>query len=239
MRIAIVSDIHGNRTAFEAVLIDLRQTAPDLVLHGGDLADGGASPSEIVDQIRDLGWSGVVGNADQMLFDPQTLTDAARQSPGLQALLPKIEEMAAVTRELLGDERLGWLRGLPLAHLRDELALVHAGADTAWRAPSPEASDTELQSAYKSLNRPLAIYAHIHRPYIRAVGDFIVANTGSVSLPYDGDRRASYLLLDNLQPSIRRVEYNIEKEKLALIDSGFPYAGWLAKTLSTGRFQLP
>ena len=54
MRIAIVSDIHGNRTAFEAVLADLRQTSPDLILHGGDLADGGASPAEIVDQIREL-----------------------------------------------------------------------------------------------------------------------------------------------------------------------------------------
>ena len=56
MRIAIVSDIHGNQTAFEAVLADLRQTSPDLILHGGDLADGGASPAEIVDRIRDLGW---------------------------------------------------------------------------------------------------------------------------------------------------------------------------------------
>ena len=51
MRIAIVSDIHGNRTAFEAVLADLKQTSPDLILHGGDLADSGASPAEIVDRI--------------------------------------------------------------------------------------------------------------------------------------------------------------------------------------------
>jgi predicted phosphodiesterase len=55
MRIAVVSDIHGNRTAFEAVLADLRQTSPDLILHGGDLPHGGSSPAEIVDQIRDLG----------------------------------------------------------------------------------------------------------------------------------------------------------------------------------------
>ena len=46
MRIAIVSDIHGNRTAFEAVLADLTQTSPDLIFHGGDLADGGANPAE-------------------------------------------------------------------------------------------------------------------------------------------------------------------------------------------------
>ena len=78
MRIAIVSDIHGNRTAFEAVLADLRHTSPDLILHGGDLADGGASPVEIVDRIRDLGWQGVVGNTDEMLFMPESLEEFAK-----------------------------------------------------------------------------------------------------------------------------------------------------------------
>src|SRR6185503_7755585 len=62
MRTAILSDIHGNLTAFEAVVADLRETSPDLILHGGDLADGGASSAVIVDRIRDLGWAGVVGN---------------------------------------------------------------------------------------------------------------------------------------------------------------------------------
>jgi 3',5'-cyclic AMP phosphodiesterase CpdA len=50
MRIAIVSDIHGNQTAFEAVLADLRQTSPDLILHGGDLADTGSSPVDLSDR---------------------------------------------------------------------------------------------------------------------------------------------------------------------------------------------
>ncbi|MFZ0593690.1 MAG: metallophosphoesterase, partial [Bryobacteraceae bacterium] len=68
MRIAIVSDIHGNRTALEAVIADLRQMSPDLTFHGGDLAHGGASPAETVDRIRDLGWQGVLGNTDEMLF---------------------------------------------------------------------------------------------------------------------------------------------------------------------------
>src|ERR1039457_4332163 len=86
MRIAIVSDIHGNRTAFEAVLTDLRQTSPDLILHGGDLADGGSSPVEIVDRIRDLGWLGVVGNTDEMLSMPETFEEFASQSPKLHTL---------------------------------------------------------------------------------------------------------------------------------------------------------
>src|SRR5277367_6563746 len=109
MRIAIVSDIHGNRTAFEAVLADLRQTAPDLIFHGGDLADAGASPAEIVDRVRDLGWLGVIGNTDEMLAVPEALADFAKQSPKLKELFAAIEEMAAATRAALGEERLAWL----------------------------------------------------------------------------------------------------------------------------------
>jgi predicted phosphodiesterase len=86
MRIAVVSDIHGNRTAFEAVLADLRQISPDLILHGGDLAHGGASPAYIVDRIRDLGWQGVMGNTDEMLPMPESLKEFARQTPKLQSL---------------------------------------------------------------------------------------------------------------------------------------------------------
>src|SRR3954452_19265678 len=102
MRIAIVSDIHGNRTAFEAVLADLRDTSPDLVLHGGDLADGGAGAIDIVDRIRDLGWEGVVGNTDEMLFDPESLARFAAQTPAMRPLLPAIEAMASWTRSALG-----------------------------------------------------------------------------------------------------------------------------------------
>jgi predicted phosphodiesterase len=87
MRIAIVSDIHGNRTAFEAVLADLKQTSPDLILHGGDLADSGASPSEIVDRIRELGWAGVVGNTDEMLFAPSRCRNSRNNRPDCSLLL--------------------------------------------------------------------------------------------------------------------------------------------------------
>src|ERR1700675_113968 len=113
MRIAILSDIHGNRTAFEAARGDLKQTAPGLTLHGGDLADAGASPVEIVDRIRDLGWQGVVGNTDEMLFRPESLEEFANNPPRMQSLFAAIREMAAATREALGEERLAWLRDLP------------------------------------------------------------------------------------------------------------------------------
>lgn len=239
MRVAVVSDIHGNRTAFDAVLEDLRQTAPDLVLHGGDLSDGGSSPTEIVDQIRDLGWPGVMGNTDEMLARPESLTEFASQSPKMQPLFAVIGQMAAATRERLGEERIAWLRSLPLAQRHTSLAVVHASPDSPWRAPSPGASDQELQSIYEPLGASIAVHGHIHRPYIRGVSGMIVANSGSVSLSYDGDPRASYLLLDNSTPTIRRVSYDIDREIRALQASAMPHADWIAKILRAALFLAP
>jgi putative phosphoesterase len=239
MRIAIVSDIHGNRTAFEAVLEDLRQTAPDLVLHGGDLADGGSSPVEIVDQVRDLGWQGVMGNTDEMLTRPESLTEFASQSPKLQPLFTVIAEMAAAARERLGADRLAWLRSLPREQRHGPLALVHASPESPWRAPSPDASDEELRASYASLGASIAVHGHIHRPYIRNISGMIVANSGSVSLSYDGDPRASYQLWDGSTPSIRRVAYDIEREIRELHASALPHADWIAKILRSTSFAMP
>lgn len=246
MRIAIVSDMHGNLTAFEAVLADLRETAPDLILHGGDLADGGAGPAEIVDRIRALGWPGVVGNTDELLFRPASLTEFASQSAQtLQPIFAAVEEMAASTREALGEERLAWLQRLSRQLIHGPVALVHASPENLWRAPSPEATDAELDQVYRPLGQPIAVYAHIHRSYLRRVAavrgveGITVANTGSVSLSYDGDRRSAYLLLDGLEPTIRRVEYDVGKELKALSESSLPHADWIARTIEAARPQMP
>jgi predicted phosphodiesterase len=119
------------------------------------------------------------------------------------------------------------------------MALVHGRPDTAWRAPMLDASDDELTATYGPLGHAIAVYAHIHRPYIRSVGRIVVANTGSVSLPYSGDPRAAYLLLDGSEPMIRRVEYDVEAEISALKNCGMPHSDWIASMLRTGRFQTP
>jgi predicted phosphodiesterase len=239
MRIAIVSDIHGNRTAFEAVLADLRQTSPDLILHGGDLPHGGASPAAIVDQVRDLGWQGVLGNTDEMLFDPESLTRFASQAPHLQPLWSAIEEVAAATRDALGAERLAWLSTLPRIQIRGPMALVHASPASLWRAPAHDAPDAELDAIYSPLGQPIAIYAHIHRSFVRTAGGITVANTGSVSLSYDGDRRAAYLLLDDSNPTIRRVEYDVDRELKALAACELPHSDWTARMLQSASPQMP
>jgi putative phosphoesterase len=239
MRIAVLSDIHGNLAALEAVLADLRQTSPDLILHGGDLADAGANPVEIVDRIRDLGWEGVAGNTDEMLFRPESLDEFAKQSPAPGSLFAAIGEMAAATREALGEERIAWLRGLPRMQTHGSMGLVHASPESMWRAPAADADDAALEAVYAPLGRPLAVYGHIHHSYIRSVAGMVVANSGSVSLSYDGDRRAAYLLLDESTPTIRRVEYNVDLELKALSACGRPHADWVAKILSSARPQLP
>ncbi len=237
MRIAIVSDIHGNRTAFEAVLADLRLTAPDLVFHGGDLADTGSSPVEIIDRIRDLGWPGIVGNTDEMLFKPASLTDFASRAPALRPMFTAIEDMAACTRAKLGDERLAWLAALPYQQMHAGMALLHGSPESCWRAPAPEAPDQDLEAIYGPLRAPVVVYGHIHWPYIRRITNLTVANTGSAGLSYDGDPRAAYLLLDDSAPSIRRVEYDLDREIKALTASGMPHADWVARTLRSAAPQ--
>ncbi len=236
MRVAIVSDIHGNRRAFEAVVADLRQVTPDLVLHGGDLAYGGAHPADIVDQVRALGWPGVRGNTDEMLWAPEGLAEFAARQPKLGPLLAIIQEMIPPTLASIGEERLRWLERLSQQYSGEGFSLVHASPDDLWRAPMPNASDEELQSTYASLRAPIVVYGHIHRPYIRRLPGMTVANTGSVSQSYDGDTRASYLLIDGESVTIRRVEYDVESEAKELLSSGLPHADWLSRILLAGKY---
>ena len=239
MRTAIVSDIHGNLTALEAVLADLKFASPDQILHGGDLAHGGSHCAEVVDRIRDLGWPGVCGNTDQMLWAPEELHKFATTAPKLQLLFAIIDELIPATCAQLGQDRIEWLKTLPLLERRGPVALVHASPGDLWRAPLPDASDQELSAVFRPLDASVAVYGHVHRPFVRELRAITVANTGSVGLSYDGDVRASYLILDDTKISIRRVEYDIEREARAMMGSGLPHADWICQTLRAGRYVPP
>jgi len=239
MRVAIVSDVHGNRRAFEAVLADLRQVAPDLVVQGGDLAYGGAHPAEIIDQIRALGWPGVRGNTDEMLWSPESLSGFAAKTPQLGSLLGRINDLIPPTLASIGEERLRWLQGFPERYVGEGFSLVHASPGDLWRAPMHNASDEELRSTYAPLGSEIVVYGHIHRPYVRRVGEMTVANTGSVSQSYDEDRRASYLMIEGERVNIRRVEYDVESEAKELLRSGLPHAEWMSRILLAGQYVPP
>jgi putative phosphoesterase len=234
VKLAIVSDIHGNLAALEAVLEDLREVKPDLVVHGGDLVFNGPHPAECVDRIRELGWPGVMGNTDEALWTmPPTLSENTVRIFGV---------IAGATTSLLGAERVAWLKTLPLEWRDGErVALVHGVPGDTWKIVQPDASDAEIREIYGPLDAELVVYGHIHRPFVRNVSDFTLANSGSVGMPFDGDRRAAYLLVEDGRPEIRRVGYNVRRYVADLERSGYPTSRWLverAKTATSAALAL-
>ncbi|HWG87395.1 MAG TPA: metallophosphoesterase family protein [Candidatus Acidoferrales bacterium] len=239
MRIAIVSDIHGNLTALEAVIADLRMQAPDLVLQGGDLPYGGCHAAEVMDRVAELGWPGVMGNTDEVLWNGDGLRRMMAEAPKLGPLLKMIEECAVATNYLIGESRLKQLQLLPMEIREDDLVLVHAAPGDLWKAPTDPLDDAALENVYGSLGATTVVYGHIHRPFIHQLPKFTVCNSGSVGMPYDGDSRASYLLLTEGRPEIRRVEYDVEREVSSLLTSNYPHKEWFAEVRRRGAYVPP
>jgi predicted phosphodiesterase len=236
LRLAVVTDIHGNLGALDAVTRDLERRGVEQVVHGGDLCLMGSSPAEVVDRIRELGWPGVVGNADELLWRAEAKAEQLERAPKLAAWLDTLfDEYAPHTRELLGEDRIAWLRDLPERLDVEPLTVVHAAPGDLWRAPMPDADEDTLTAVYGEL-RPRVAYGHIHRPYIRHIDGLTVANCGSVGLPWDRDPRASYLLVEDGEPQIVRLDYDVEREARALRESDHPDADRLATMRREGRF---
>src|SRR5262245_18635985 len=239
MRIAVVSDIHGNLSALEAVIADLRVISPDLVVHGGDLVGSGSRPAEVIDLIRDLQWPGVVGNTDEMLWAPGRLVEVLK-SPQLHALRDVLlKDVVPATLHAIGEDRLAWLRRLPVAWSAESLSVVHASPGNVWRGPMPDATDEELESTFGPLDERTVVYGHTHRPFVRQLKSLTIANSGSVSLSYDGDPRASYAVVEDGKVRIRRVSYEIEEEVGRLLEISYPQADWIAAILRTGSYVPP
>jgi len=239
MRVAVVSDVHGNLTALEAVIADLRKVAPDVVLQGGDLPFGGARPREVVDRVRELRWAGVRGNTDEILWAPESLREFAASAPPLKKPLEITEQLRAWACPKLGAERIAWLESMPMVQRSGELAVVHASVQDTWRGPGRDAGEAEFEKAFGMLGARVVVYGHIHVPFVRNIGEWTVANAGSVSLSYDGDGRASYALVDGEKVEIRRVAYDVEREAEAAKTAGMPHSKWLGTCLRAGRYVAP
>jgi putative phosphoesterase len=240
MRIAVIADIHGNLTALEAVARDLEQTAPDVVYHAGDLAASGPRQADVVDFVRGRGWQGVYGNTDEMLWAPEKLDEILAKNPA-RGELRKIlfEEVAPFAAANLGDKRMRWLRSLPIEIRVADTLILHASPGDTWRSPLAHDTDKKFAETYGSVAANLVVYAHIHHPHIRRLPNLTVVNTGSLSLAYDGDPRAKYLVITGREPTHRFVEYDVEAEAKLLQERQHPRAEWLAAILRTGKYQPP
>jgi len=236
MRIAVVSDIHANLTALEAVIADLRTTGVDLVVQGGDLLSGGSRPADVIDRVRELKWPGVYGNADEACWAPCRISETL-QRPELHRIRDLfLSYTVPTTLREIGGERLEWLTHLPLRWSNGDIAVVHAGPDDAWQFTPATAPDEQLEHIYGGLGARVVVYGHIHQPFVRRLGRFTVVNSGAVSLSFDGDNRASYALIDGDQVEIRRVAYDVEEEIRLLRDSDDPFASSTIETLRSGRY---
>lgn len=236
MRIAILSDIHGNLRALEAVIRDIDRQSPDLVLQGGDLAVYGPRPAEVIDRIRELGWPGVVGNTDELLWNANARAVQEARAPKLHKWLSVLFDHAGpATKEMIGPDRLAWLQTLPLEQRIDDLLLIHASPGDLWRAPMPDADDANLKDVFGGNGAAMVIHGHIHRPYVRLIGRLTVVNSGSVGWPWDGDWRAAYVLIEDGKAAVRRVEYDLEGEISDLTSSGYPFADWVAAMQREGN----
>jgi len=236
VRTAVVSDIHANLTALEAIIADLQSVGADLVVHGGDLMGGGTRPTEVIDRIRDLGWPGVFGNTDEVNWNPGLV---AAKLPGdrFQSMREALLTYTIPsTVAAIGEERLEWLRALPLRWSAHDLTVVHAGLADAWKIVPAGATDEELTRAFGEAGTSRVVYGHVHVPYVRRLPQLTVINSGAASLAFDGDPRASYAVIDGDRVEIRRVAYDVEKEIDLLARSDDPLRESTMAMLRTGRY---
>src|SRR5262249_21259488 len=194
---------------------------------------------EIIDEIRTLGWPGVLGNTDEMLWTQERPIEMTSAHPQLASLLERLQDLAAPMRARIGDERLRWVRSLPIMQAGEGFAVVHASPKNLWQAPMANAADEEIEKTHMELGVPVVVYGHIHVSHVRRLPGMTVANAGSVSQTYDGDRRAAYAVIEGGKVTIRRVEYDVESEARELLDSGLPNAEWLSRILLAGKYCRP
>lgn len=180
-----------------------------------------------------------MGNTDEVLWSPEKFEQQAERAPKLRELLQILFHDFAATRDRITDEQFHWLQALPSVWQGHGVTLQHASPGNLWQAPMPDCDERELVSTYGALNSAIVVYGHIHRPYVRQTPRFVVANSGSVGTPYDGDPRASYLLLEDGNVAIRRVEYDVEAEIRQLQSSGYPRAAWLAELRRHAKYVPP
>ena len=242
-KIAILSDVHGNSVALEAVRKAIRKEKPDAILVAGDLVMNGPDPSGAVDALRAMEGDGAVivqGNTDVAVAD----FDYAAAFPWLSEGVPDAMQAAAEwAHDTLGEERLEWLRRLPAerrVRFEETLVLVtHAspGSQTAGFDADLDASVT-LERLSRTDARIIGC-GHTHMPDIRDFGWKQIVNAGSAGYVFDGDPTASWALVtldgEAVVAEIRRTEFDLMSVSNAISARGLPGDVYRAATVRTGK----
>jgi diadenosine tetraphosphatase ApaH/serine/threonine PP2A family protein phosphatase len=238
---AIVSDIHGNEEALEAVLADLQSHAPDDIVCLGDFVGYGAAPNECVARLRPMIAGAVIGNHDAAAIGRLSLGDFNSDAA----------TAARWTENALTPESRTYLESLPYAFAWHGARVVHSSPE------DPESwhyvlSPLDAADEFKAFEEQVCFIGHSHFPgifelnedavhYARVSeiklrkGHRYIVNVPSVGQPRDGDPRAGYALWDDGGGWIRqvRLDYDVERAMRRIRDAGLP--AFLAERLRWGE----
>lgn len=243
--VAILSDIHGNAAALEAVLTDLVQRPHEETVVAGDLALLGPRPAEAIARVGELNVPTIYGNTDRYI------THGSDR--------PEMGEWTEWVRGRIGEEGGAYLAGLPFDHFivppdgrypHDSLLIVHATPTSEDAAlitePNPHnpamATATPPDEATRLLGDAranLIVYGHIHYASAGVVNGQRVASVGAVGFPFDGDPRAAYALAtwdgSRWELEHRRVAYDYDAVATEAEASGAPFAAVAARRLREAK----
>ena len=236
MRYALISDIHANLPALDAVLAEVeRMGTADVIYHLGDLVGYAPWPNETVERIRAAGIAGVAGNYDSTVA-------TGYKHCGCRYEDPRQEELSHLsydwTRRHVSDETRRMLGGLPfridlrpgggdidgptvtLLHGNHSLNTVYVTADR------PDVFLSKMGNSVGARRGDVVCFGHTHVPFHRIVDGVHFVNTGSVGRPKDGDPRAGFVVLSvdggTVSVEFLRVAYDVERTAAAILASDLP-----------------
>jgi putative phosphoesterase len=245
VRLAVISDIHANLQALQAVLadIDRRESKEpfDAIYCLGDLGGYGGQPNEVQGSLMERAYPTISGNYDENVGNNGG-------DCGCHYIKPFDIEMSNIsfgwTREHTTDQHKEWLRKLPM-EIRFEIGgkrvlLCHGSPRSNTEYLFENRSDGYLRRFTRGgradAHADIIVFGHTHVPYHRVVDGVNFVNTGSVGRPKDGDARAGYFVLtvgaDGVESEQIRVEYDVERACAELLAVGLP--GYFAEYLRSG-----
>jgi len=222
MEIAVISDIHSNLVAFEAVLADMPPV--DTTICAGDVVGYGPQPAECLEIVRDREIPTVMGNHDRGIATDSAFAFNSMAKAGVQ-----------YSREQLSQDAIDWLYDLPTErHEFDgRVTIVHGHPDDPDRYTYPRMFSAEMlgegrnssdSTSGRSPRVDVLVMGHTHVQAHEVFDEGIVMNPGSVGQPRDGDPRAAYAILDLDAMTVEehRVEYDIDLVEHQVAQAGLP-----------------
>lgn len=227
MKIALMSDVHGNLPALQAVIQDLEQIQPEMLVVAGDLI-AGPHPNEVLQVLRDSGATIILGNSDNAL-----LCYLNHQCPDAWYSLKQFG-LLRWNASHVSKENVRYLASLPEQTVitlpgLDAIRVVHGSPRDIAESLFPEKDRLSLDLALQYIAEPVLVCGHTHQPwFLRRTGKLAV-NPGAVAGPLNGDIGAQYAIIEwhdhQWQVTLKKTNYDLSLIKIAFEESGLLKAG--------------